>query len=698
MAEKEKCKRFGIAYLVLHIVLLSACATGRDARGVVSLDRAIQMAARDIESNVPLGSTVALLNFSSPTEEFSSYVLEELSSMLVRGRKVIVVDREELDIIRRELDFQMSGNVSDESARAIGQMLGADFVLTGSLQELEDTYRFRIRVLEVESAIVKSAMATDINANENLVRFLLKRASGYHESANITSGIENNTTTAISTTTITSVDYSRAGIYVNDIYREAMNLNDALLWIKRNFENNGNYIIVLNQHERLSDGMLAYNNMNVNITLKTSGVQRIIWFNSVNPSSPLFTVGRGVTFTIEDGVTLSGDEVESVNAKNLVRVTGGTFVMNGGSLLYNKTTAVYVESDSIFIMNNGTISENSSTIRSGVGGVHVVGSGNFTMNSGTISGNTASGSDSVAGGVRASNFTMNNGTISGNNSSGYRSSYDGFYSVNAGGVYADNFIMNNGTISGNTADTVGGVYAGNFTMHNGTISENIGRRGYQHGYATRIINGSVNTIGGVYAGNFTMHGGAVSKNTERGVYAAGFTLYEGSISENTRGGVYVGGGNFTMHGGTVSRNTTDRDGGGVYVVGGNFTMYGGTVSENTAGGYGGGVFVTGIWEIATGGSPGNRDRLFGGNFTMNSGTISGNTADTGGGVYIVRLGGTFIKSDSGGVIYGSDAPEGQANRANNVKGHAVAVLGSSLTLRNRTAQRTDSLDSRNRIE
>jgi hypothetical protein len=48
---------------------------------------------------------------------------------------------------------------------------------------------------------------------------------------------------------------------------------------------------------------------------------------------------------------------------------------------------------------------------------------------------------------------------------------------------------------------------------------------------------------------------------------------------------------------------------------------------------------------------------------MNGGTISGNTAgDRGGGVFAGNSS-TFIKSGTGGIIYGSNAPEGQANKA-----------------------------------
>jgi ABC-type glycerol-3-phosphate transport system substrate-binding protein len=122
------------------------------------------------------GQKIAVLNFSSPTEQFSAYVLEELSTRLVNGKKLVVVDRRELDLIRQEENFQMSGEVSDESAQSIGKKLGAQLIVSGSLSSMGHLYRFRIRALSVESAAVEAASATDIRTGDTRVAILLSGA------------------------------------------------------------------------------------------------------------------------------------------------------------------------------------------------------------------------------------------------------------------------------------------------------------------------------------------------------------------------------------------------------------------------------------------------------------------------------------------------------------------------------------------
>jgi hypothetical protein len=67
---------------------------------------------------------VAILNFNSKSNELSSYIVEELILALAGNSRFIVVDRRRLDLIRQEENFQLSGEVSDESAQAIGKNLG----------------------------------------------------------------------------------------------------------------------------------------------------------------------------------------------------------------------------------------------------------------------------------------------------------------------------------------------------------------------------------------------------------------------------------------------------------------------------------------------------------------------------------------------------------------------------------------------
>jgi TolB-like protein len=143
-----------------------------DSNGILSIDAAIREAAARIDDRIEGGAKIALTNFNSPSNQFSEYVLDELSANLVDSGKLIVVDRKEIDLIYGEYDFQTSGEVSDSSMQEIGQMLGAQSIVSGSLTDIGGLYRIMIRVLNVQSAAVEVQYRTDI-AGDNRVKALL---------------------------------------------------------------------------------------------------------------------------------------------------------------------------------------------------------------------------------------------------------------------------------------------------------------------------------------------------------------------------------------------------------------------------------------------------------------------------------------------------------------------------------------------
>jgi TolB-like protein len=163
------------AFLLSVLLMMSigsvAFAGGGKEQGK-SLDTAIAEAAAQIEAEIEQGAKVAPFSFNSPADQFSEYVLDELSADLVMGKKLVIVDRANLDSIRSELDFNLSGEVDDKAAQEAGRMLGAQVIVTGSLTSIGNTYRLALRAITVESAEVVVLYRSDI-ANDSRVKALL---------------------------------------------------------------------------------------------------------------------------------------------------------------------------------------------------------------------------------------------------------------------------------------------------------------------------------------------------------------------------------------------------------------------------------------------------------------------------------------------------------------------------------------------
>lgn len=486
---------------------------------------------------------------------------------------------------------------------------------------------------------------------------------------------------------------SQPGLYAGDDFQGEMDLYDAFEWISANAQDGGNYTIVLETDLAASSSVLDYNGKSVTVSLKSSGADVQVTYATRSPSSSLFTVKEGVTFILEKGVALVGRPSAS---RPPVTVDGGSFIMNGGAVKDSK-----VDHDrnwfgggvnllqGTFTMNDGIISGNACI---GGAGVNVGENTIFIMNGGVIKENSIiqwsdnERSDGFGGGVfvdKNAKFTMNGGTICNNSAScSYYCGSRGY--GGGGGVYVNGlFTMVDGTIRNNACNN--GVYmqgngggicvSGNglFIMQGGTISNN----SYSGVYLIQYVVSKM--VFGHGNGKIIMNGGIINGNTGIGVCIDGiFEMNNGIISGNTANGVMLRTGTFTMNNGAITGNTTNGNysgvgGGGVYVNNSStFTMNDGIIANNVAQRNvkgGGGVLVEG-------------------SFTMNNGTISGNsTTKSGGGVLVV--GGTFIKSNTAGIIYGGEVAEDKANKADQY-GHAVYTKNGS---RDTTARATMALDS-----
>jgi len=132
------------------VVLVSgAAAFQANQQGI---DGALGKVAETLIDGIPRDSTIAILSVYSADRETSEYVIDELEYKLVGARKFKIVDRRRLEQIRREQNFQLSGEVDDSSAVSIGNMLGASIVITGDISGSGASRRLVLKALDVKTA------------------------------------------------------------------------------------------------------------------------------------------------------------------------------------------------------------------------------------------------------------------------------------------------------------------------------------------------------------------------------------------------------------------------------------------------------------------------------------------------------------------------------------------------------------------
>jgi len=130
---------------VLALLLCAGAASG------LSLREAIEQSAQQIAEQLSAKSRVAIVAFTSPNDNLSEHIMEELTGELFK-RGVEVADRRVLPYVFQELDFQGTDFVDEKSAQRFGKILAAQMVITGQLLSQGRSYRFMTSATSVEQA------------------------------------------------------------------------------------------------------------------------------------------------------------------------------------------------------------------------------------------------------------------------------------------------------------------------------------------------------------------------------------------------------------------------------------------------------------------------------------------------------------------------------------------------------------------
>ena len=138
--------------MILSIMLLSI--TTLIHAQTATLDIALSGARSYIESRLPRGNRVLIADLAAPGRELGIYAAQELSTRLVNGNRLVVVERSAavMRTISAETTYQMSGDVSDDTIQSIGHQTGAESVVTGIITGVGDRFRLNIKITAVRTA------------------------------------------------------------------------------------------------------------------------------------------------------------------------------------------------------------------------------------------------------------------------------------------------------------------------------------------------------------------------------------------------------------------------------------------------------------------------------------------------------------------------------------------------------------------
>jgi TolB-like protein len=108
--------------------------------------------------------------------ELGQFLAEELVTRLYRQGDFEVIDRRLLYKVMQEQALAASGIIDASTASALGRILGADAIATGTITDVGDRLRVNARLIAVESGLVVTAASVDLPRSAGLLRLIAKPA------------------------------------------------------------------------------------------------------------------------------------------------------------------------------------------------------------------------------------------------------------------------------------------------------------------------------------------------------------------------------------------------------------------------------------------------------------------------------------------------------------------------------------------
>lgn len=130
---------------------------------------------KKIDGNI---NTVVVVDVQSDSESLSDYIYSELNYNFVCNlKKTAVAERNEftLSLIKKEFEYQNSGEVSDVTIQSVGNSLGADCVVLGKIEDSSSGWKFSIKAVQVETKKILSVWSGTISKNDKDVKFIVSK-------------------------------------------------------------------------------------------------------------------------------------------------------------------------------------------------------------------------------------------------------------------------------------------------------------------------------------------------------------------------------------------------------------------------------------------------------------------------------------------------------------------------------------------
>ncbi|MBI3599332.1 MAG: hypothetical protein HY097_01665 [Nitrospinae bacterium] len=172
-------------YFIGLWLLLFLCFGFKDAFAASNIEEGVKSLAEQISKNMQekKRQKIAIIDFSDLNGNVTAlgqFIAEELTTQLfiTAPGNFEVVERRQLLKLEEELALGQMGFIEEKGIKKMGQVLGVDAIVTGSMTDLGNTVKINARMIAVESAKVFAVAATDIPKTVMVADLMAKQPEG----------------------------------------------------------------------------------------------------------------------------------------------------------------------------------------------------------------------------------------------------------------------------------------------------------------------------------------------------------------------------------------------------------------------------------------------------------------------------------------------------------------------------------------
>jgi curli biogenesis system outer membrane secretion channel CsgG len=125
-------------------------------------DKAVKDVVTALNTKLQSGAIIMVMKTSSTELNLINDVVDQITTAIVQAGKLKVVDRSNQALINAEQQFQLSGNVDDNSAVSIGHQLGARYAVLCWISGTSSSRKLNLRVLDIETSQIADQTNFDI--------------------------------------------------------------------------------------------------------------------------------------------------------------------------------------------------------------------------------------------------------------------------------------------------------------------------------------------------------------------------------------------------------------------------------------------------------------------------------------------------------------------------------------------------------